>query len=424
MGEIRKENLHQSLIEYLDDLDKSVSDIGTLSNLSTSEKSSLVGATNEIFNMLYSMATKLSNVKQIACGYHYTFILKNDGSLWACGNNNKGQVGLGDDTNRNTFTQVTTNINNDVKQIACGYYHTFILKNDGSVWCCGYNNNGQLGLGDDTNRNTFTQVTNDAKQIACGYYHTFILKNDGSLWACGDNNEGQLGLGDDTNRNTFTQVTTNINNDVKQVVCGNDFTFIIKNDGSVWSCGYNINGQLGLGISDTYKTTFTQVTANINNDVKQIACGRNHTFIIKNDGSVWACGNNSYGELGLGNTGTNETRFTQVTTNINKDVKQIACGYNNTIILKYNGSVWSCGNNSRGQLGLGDTNNKYTFTQVTNNINNDVIQISCGFYHTLILKNDGSIWGCGRNNEGQLGIGDGANSDHSTIKKINPLTIF
>ena len=154
----------------------------------------------------------------------------------------------------------------EVKQVACGSHHTFILKNDGSLWSCGYNTNGQLGLGDDSNRHAFTQVTtninNDVKQIACGQVHTIIIKNDGSVWACGYNANGQLGLGDTTNKNTFTQVTTNINNDVKQIAaCGEYYTFLLKNDGSAWACGLNAKGQLGLGTSGTsnYKTTFTMI---------------------------------------------------------------------------------------------------------------------------------------------------------------------
>ena len=349
-----------------------------------------------------------NDIKQIACGFAHTIILKNDGSVWACGYNNAGQLGLGDTTDRNTFTQITTNINNDVKQIDCGYYHTFILKNDGSVYSCGRNGSGQLGLNDTTNRNVFTQVTtninNDVKQVVCGSEQTFILKNDGSVYSCGDSTYGKLGLGNIDNINTFTQVTTNINNDVKQVVCGIQLTFILKNDGSVWACGFNSYGSLGLG-DTTNRTTFTQVTTNINNDVKQIACGYYHTFILKNDDSVWSCGHNEYGQLGLGDT-TNRNTITQVTININNDVAQIACGWYYTFILKNDGSIWSCGENGSGQLGLNDTDKRTTFTQVTTNINNDVKQIACGNSHTIIIKNDGSVWVCGSYNKGQLGLGD------------------
>ena len=313
----------------------------------------------------------------------------------------------------------------DVKQIACGDNHAFILKNDGSVWACGRNDYGQLGLNDTGSRSTFTQVTtniSNVKQIVCGLYHTFILKNDGSVWSCGRNEYGELGSGDATDRTTFTQVTTNINNDVEQIACGYQHTFILKNDGSVWSCGYNGNGQLGLGNTTAYKT-FTKVTTNIS-DVKQITCGMYRTFILKNDGSIWACGRNDYGQLGLGDT-NNRNTFTQVTTNINNDIKQIVCVGYHTFTIKNDGSVWACGYNNAGQLGLNDTNNRNTFTQVTTNINNDVKQVACGGYHTFIIKNDDSIWSCGRNDYGQLGLGDITNRTtfNQTVKMLS-ITVF
>ena len=102
------------------------------------------------------------NVRQIACGRRHTFIIKNDGSVWSCGYNSQGQLGLGtSDTNaHSTFTQVTTNINNDVHRMFCNFsHHSFIIKSDGTIWTCGYNNTGQLGLGDTTAKTTFTQVS-------------------------------------------------------------------------------------------------------------------------------------------------------------------------------------------------------------------------------------------------------------------------
>ena len=319
---------------------------------------------DSLLDLLVLSGISISDIKQIACGSVHTMILKNDGTLWSCGANHFGQLGfnLNNSTESHIFTQVTTNINNDVKQVACGNSHTFILKNDGSVWACGQNSYGQLGLGNKTNQKTFTKVTiSNVKQIACGSDHTFILKTDGSIWACGNNEYGQLGLNDTANRTAFSRATTNINN-VKQIACGNGHTVIIKNDGSIWSCGYNNRGQLGLG-NKTNQKTFTQVTNNINNDVKQVFCEYYHTFILKNDGSLWGCGYNDSGQLGL-NDINDRTTFTQATTNINNDVKQVFCSRYHTFILKTDGTVWTCGYNSYGQLGLGDTTDRTTFTQV------------------------------------------------------------
>ena len=335
----------------------------------------------------------------------HSLILKNDGTLWGCGYNSDGELGLGDITNRNTFTQITTN-SDDIKSVYCGRIHTIILKNDGTLWSTGFNDVGQLGLGDTTQRNTFTQITTNTdniKEVYCGSHHTFILKNDGTLWSTGYNNYGQLGLGDTNYRTTFTQVTTNTN-DVKSVYCGYYNTFILKNDGTLWSCGNNQYGQLGLG--DTInRTTFTQITTNTG-DIKEIYCGTYHTFILENDGTLWGTGLNSEGELGLGNT-NNRNTFTQITTNTN-DIKSVYCGWSHTIILKNDGTLWSTGDNSYGQLGLGDTNNRTTFTQVTTNAD-DIKQVCCGLNHTLILENDGTLWGTGYNADGQLGLGGGGN---------------
>ena len=298
-------------------------------------------------------------------GFSYNaFILKNNGTLWGCGANGNGELGLGDTTNITTFTQVTTNADN-IKSVYCGNGYTFTLKNDGTLWNCGRNEYGQLGLGDTTNRNTFIQVTTNTdniKSVCCGYYHTFILENDGTLWGTGYNSSGGLGLGDTNYRTTFTQVTTNADN-IKSVYCGNGYTFTLKNNGTLWGCGYNGYGQLGLG-DTTDRNTFTQVTTNTD-DIKEIYCGMYHTLILKNDGTLWGCGDNEYGQLGLGDD-NNRYTFTQVTTNAN-DIKSVYCGGYHTIILKNDGTLWSTGYNGEGRLGLGDDNNRYTFTQVTTN---------------------------------------------------------
>ena len=397
-GELSSSDTFAAMGEKIDGITTELRDYITDNGVSVGDAEDLY----DMIEILYGINLAGVNLKnaKIRCGGYFTFLILNDGNVWACGNNEYGQLGLGDINARYKFSKIPVE---DVKEISCGAAYTFMLKNDGTVWSCGFNGNGELALGDNTHRNTFTQVTtniSDVKEILCGDNNTFMLKNDGTVWSCGYNAQGQLGLNDYTNRNTFTQVTENVS-DVKEILCGCMHVIMVKNDGSVWACGFNQYGQLGLGDSSN-RPAFTQVTTNVS-DVKEIICGGYHTFMIKNDGTVWACGYNYGGQLGLGST-TDKTSFTQVTTNVS-GVKEIICGNSHTFMVKNDGTVWSCGNNGYGQLGLGINTNQTTFTQVTKNVSN-VKEIICGGLHVFMVKNDGTAWSCGENSSGQLGLED------------------
>ena len=326
-----------------------------------------------------------------------SFIIKNDGTLWGCGYNDFDQLGLGDTSHRYTFIQITTNTD-DIKSIYCGQYHTLILKNDDTLWGCGKNDYGQLGLGDTNSRNIFTKITDNVKSAYCGSNYTIVLKNNGTLWGCGKNDKGQLGLGEDAgNKTILTKITTNTDS-VNSVYCSENHTIISKNDGTLWGCGYNDSGQLGLGDRNN-RSTFTQITNNVDN-VKSVCCGMNYTFILKSDDTLWGCGYNGFDNLGLGDTSA-RTTFTRITDN----VKSVNCGHYHTIILKNDGALWGCGYSDDGELGLGYTNRQMTLTQISTNTDN-IKLIYCGDYYTFILKNDGTLWGCGLNDQGQLGLGN------------------
>ncbi|HAT6235465.1 TPA: hypothetical protein OE941_001067, partial [Clostridioides difficile] len=351
----------------------------------------------------------IDNVKDVICKSNRTFIIKNDNTIWSCGSNSYGQLGLGDITNRNVFTKVDID---NVKDVICGYYHTFIIKNDNTIWACGLNNNGALGLGDSGNRHVFTKVDIDnVKNIVCGDGHTFIRKNDNTIWACGYNNYGELGLGDTDSRTTFTKVAVD---NVKDITCGNYHTIIIKNDGGIWACGLNSSGQLGLG--DTVnKNVFTKVNIELKNNLPEYAnnCKMvigSSSYILKNNNVLWCTGYNSYGGLGLGDT-TDRNVFTKAAVD---NVKDVICGDTRTFIIKNDNTIWSCGQNNSGQLGLGDTADRRVFTKVDIDNVKDVI---CGASHTFILKNDNTIWSCGLNTSGELGLGDTVNKNVFT--KVN-----
>jgi alpha-tubulin suppressor-like RCC1 family protein len=274
--------------------------------------------------------------KQVSCsigGIHATAI-KTDGSLWTWGRNNEGQLGDFSNTQRNA--PVTTFIGGTTwKQVSAGDLHTAAIKTDGTLWTWGSAGQGQLGTNDTTpNRNT--PVTTFAggttwKQVFCGREHTTAIKTDGSLWTWGLNGDGQLGDFSNTQRNA--PVTTFIGGTTwKQVSAGDFHTAAIKTDGSLWTWGRNSDyAQLGINIGggsrNTPVTTFAGGT-----NWKSVICGGSHTAAIKTDGSLWTWGLNLYGELGNFST---TTRSTPVTTFAGgNNWKQVSGGKNHTAAIQ------------------------------------------------------------------------------------------
>jgi len=190
------------------------------------------------------------------------------------------------------------------------------------------------------------------------------------------------------------------------VSCGGYHTIAIKTDGTLWAWGENGYGQLGLG-DTTDRNTPTQVGTGTN--WSSVSCGYGHTIAIKTDGTLWAWGYNYYGQLGLGDT-TNRNTPTQVGTGTNWS--SVSCGGWHTIAIKTDGTLWAWGYNYYGQLGLGDTTDRNTPTQVGTGTNWS--SVSCGVYHTIAIKTDGTLWAWGRNGYGQLGLGDTTNRNTPT----------
>jgi len=234
----------------------------------------------------------MNDVEYALCGSSHNFIIKTDGSLWARGSNDYGELGTGNTTiHQSAFTQITS----DVMKVAHGPnggWHTLILKNDGTLYSTGNNDYGQLGLGDDTQRTSPTFVMSDVADIGAGKSHSLILKKDNTLWSVGSNFSGQLGVGDTVNRLIPEQILT----DVQKVSAGGDFSMILKTDGTLWMCGENYYGQLGFG-DKIDRPTPTQLMS----DVSDISAGNYSALILKTDGTLWGTGSNYDNQLGLEN---------------------------------------------------------------------------------------------------------------------------
>ena len=361
---------------------------------------------NEDGFSLFSAPTVEGQFTKVACGSGHTVALKNDGTVWACGDNEYGQ--LGDGTTRNRTTPVQVGGLSRVIAIAAGDGYTIALKNDGTVWACGDNEYGQLGDGTTANRTTPVQVSDlgGVAAIAAGYRHTAVLKNDGTVWAWGYNYYGQLG--DGTTIHSMTPVQVNELDGVTAIAAGYRHTIALKNDGTVWSWGYNKYGQLG---DETKTDSATPVQVNGLGEVTAIATRYYHTVALKNDGTIWAWGYNEYGQLG---DGTTIDWNTPVQVSGLNGVTAITAGDLHTVALKNDGTVWAWGYNYYGQLGDGTTIDRNTPVQVSGL--GGVTAIAAGELYTVTLKNDGTVWAWGSDAGGQLG-------DGTTIYRMAPVQV-
>ena len=263
---------------------------------------------------------EMFDIKQVVSAYEYTAVVTTDGTVYSCGYGVNGQQGDGGIVSRSFFRKVDFPIDAGPVRYLHVQFHgastlsVYALMEDGDVYSWGYNNYGQLGHGDTTNRLTPTKITVFNQNVRCvrtGGYHVAFITNDNQLYLCGLNTSGQCGNGTVTNLSTPT--LCNIGGAVVKVaICGdsanaNGWTLALRADGRLYSFGYNGYGQLGDN-SATSRSTPTQVNVigvDTNKRVIDCWCGGGvygSSAALCEDGTFYTWGRNNVGLLGLGDT--------------------------------------------------------------------------------------------------------------------------
>lgn len=315
-------------------------------------------------------------------GDSHTLVVRADGTLWAFGDNNYGQLGDG----ITTGTATPRFIRDSVVAASAGSSRTFFIDADANLWAVGANFYGSLGSGSESALATPQIVATNVAQVSAGNNsHAAFVKRDGTLWTMGGNFSSQLGNGDTNNTSTPGQIAS----DVTQVSAGGIHTLFIKADRTLWGVGGNGSGQLGDGTT-IMRPTPVQVAT----DVAAVSAGNSYSLFIKSDGTLWAMGANWSRQLGDGTT-TSRATPVQVATNV------VACaaGSGTSHFIKQDGSVWAVGES--GPLGTGSSASVITPVQVATN----GFALSASSYHLSLLKTDGSVWTTGANPDGRLGDG-------------------
>ena len=305
----------------------------------------------------------------------------------------------------------------DIKRIDCGYGHVLCLDFNGSVFSFGKNDYGQLGLGKNNNglKETYIPQKIDiplCKQIACGNEFSMCLTEDNLLYCFGNNDRDQCGLGSSNKWYNSPQLIPDLYN-IEYIACGGYHSICKTYDNIYYGWGSNLSGQLG---HDKYEIYIKPILCNNYPDnIISIKCGHNYTLLLILEGNIYSFGSNNAGQLALNKNDISGTNIPTLITNI-PEIKRIECGRFYSMCIDVNNYIWLFGKNNYGQLGLGDKKNRYT--PIEHPTLSSVMDISSRGYSTFIKTLDGKIFAFGNNEYSQLGI------KTSQYCQLTPIQVF
>ncbi|XP_012354166.1 X-linked retinitis pigmentosa GTPase regulator isoform X4 [Nomascus leucogenys] len=325
----------------------------------------------------------------LSCGDEHSAVVTGNNKLYMFGSNNWGQLGLGSKSAVSKPTCVKALKPEKVKLAACGRNHTLVSTEGGNVYATGGNNEGQLGLGDTEERNTFHVISfftseHKIKQLSAGSNTSAALTEDGRLFMWGDNSEGQIGLKNVTNVCVPQQVT--IGKPVSWISCGYYHSAFVTTDGELYVFGEPENGKLGLPNQLLGNHRTPQLVSEIPEKVIQVACGGEHTVVLT-ENAVYTFGLGQFGQLGLG-TFLFETSDPKVIENIrDQTISYISCGESHTALITDIGLMYTFGDGRHGKLGLGLENftNHFIPTLCSNFSRFIVKLVACGGCHMVVF---------------------------------------
>lgn len=341
-----------------------------------------------------------------------SYAIKTDGTLWTWGNHAITSVSSPLQYSTSFWTTVPFGYIPPVSEIelseastsaltsAFPRVHIRVVGTDGTYWGWGDNQQGTIGNDNSTSQSFPIKIGTNTnwKKVSAGLSHTVAIKTDGTLWAWGINSSGAFGNGNTTSTSSPVQVGTDT--DWSDVSCrGALHTLALKSNGTLYASGVNTNGQLGNGLT----TTLSVMTQIGSATWSKIAAGASHSMAIKTDGTLWSWGAGTGGILGLNST---VSRSSPVQVNVGKSYNMVSVGLEHAMAIDTTNKLWAWGTNTTGQLGDNTTTTKSSPVQVGSSNWKD---ICAGRFHTVGIRTDGTLWRWGRNDRQQLGDGTSTN---------------
>ena len=305
-----------------------------------------------------------------------------DGTLWCWGKT--ASTAYPDPTQQgsvSTWASVTG---------AAGNESECALRTDRTLWCWGANTSGEVGIGSKTVTRTPTQVDPGSTwaSVSVGMVHSCGVRTDGTLWCWGSHSFGMLGTADGVDHLTPAQVGSETT--WTDVSAANYHTCAVRADGTLWCWG--LASQLGIPGSGDQPSPAQVGTAT---SWATVSAGIGRSCATRTDGTLWC--------WAIPNSGaaTFPVQIGAVTT-----WSSVAVGGNNTCGVRTDHTLWCWGANAWGQLGVGDTIDRPSLTQVAGT---EWASVTMGQLHTCALRADTTLWCWGYNSSGELGVGDTTN---------------
>ena len=356
----------------------------------------------------------------------YTMMLSSSGVLYACGRDFYNATAVANP--KATRPVVVVPLPNKTVAAVSLYNKGFLLRTTtGEVYALGHNDSfiygtslGRFGLGNNSVLRTFAQVPllESCAQVTMANSSTFYLTATGKIYAAGNNSIGQLGLGTTINQSTPALVPSIANETFASVYTRSTTTMVLTGSGKVYATGNNASGQLALGTT-VNRSSFALVPT-VNAEVfTQVRVGTSHTCFLSSLNNVYTAGLNSSGQLGVGDT-ANRTSLTQIPPIQGETFSQIEVCDNATFVVTASGKVYATGSNTFGELGVGDTLNRNVLTPIVGVDGVAFASIFTGVGYVFGLTTTGAMYASGRNTSGQLGVGDVV--DRTTFTLVPAIT--
>jgi alpha-tubulin suppressor-like RCC1 family protein len=345
---------------------------------------------------------------RIAAGGDHTCGVRAGGTLWCWGDNTYGQLGLGSHVSQDLPRQVISPARGGWARVIADFEDTCAIRTDATLWCWGDNGFGVLGTGNSTSQDRPTQVTTPAPggwaSITTSGDHTCATRTDATLWCWGANDDGQLGLGNHTFPDRPTQVTTPAAGGWASVTAGTNHTCATRIGATLWCWGENDHGQLGY-VSPDAPDLAQQVTTPARGGWASVTAGSDDTCASRTGATLWCWGDNSERQLGIGNHPSPDGPR-QVTTPAAGGWASVTAGGVSTCGVRTGATLWCWGYNGDGQLGLGNHAPHDLPRQVTTPAAGGWVSVTADSGYTCGIRVGGSLWCWGDNSDGQLGLGN------------------